>query len=250
MSQRGLGMIVPSKVPSKGGRADNALSHIRAFQNLPPQALSRLASSASPMDLGNGAEVFSQGDPADSVYAVIGGEGRVRIGVIDRRSKKLMVEVFGAGDIFGEIGVIDVGTRTASAVTDGRVRLMRISASAFMAVLNDTPALGASLTIMLARRLRRTFALFQDATFETLEVRLARQLLYLATVQGRPNEQGVVLGSRLRQPDLADLLGATTRSIITILNTWRAEGIVRFNAEQARLTISDEARLRSLVAET
>jgi CRP/FNR family transcriptional regulator, cyclic AMP receptor protein len=217
-----------------------------AFENLPVNALVRLERGASPMEPGNGDEIFPQGSPADAVYAIVGGEGRVRIGAIDRHSKRLMVEVFGVGEIFGEVGVIDTGTRTAAAVADGRVRLLRIGASTFMSVLNETPALGANLARILARRLRRTFLLFQDATFETLEVRLARQLLYLAALQGRRTEEGVVLASRLKQPDLADLLGATTRSIITILNSWRADGIVRYNSERAQLTISNKARLKAL----
>ena len=61
---------------------------------------------------------------------------------------------------------------------------------------------------------------------ESLEVRLARQVLYLARTDGRNTAQGRQLGGRLRQGDLADLLGATTRSIITILNAWRADGLV------------------------
>src|SRR3954447_11339481 len=100
---------------------------------------------------------------------------------------------------------------------------------------------------MIARRLRRTFALLQHATFETLEVRLARQVLYLLDREGRPTPEGVRLGHRLRQGDLADLLGATTRSIITILNAWRTAGIVIYNTEQARLTVCNIKALQALV---
>ena len=225
----------------------NPLSRIGIFENLSPDTIKRLDRGAIMLEPRNGTEIFTQDDPADALYAIIGGEGRVRIGAIDRRSKKLMVEVFGVGDIFGELGVITPGPRSASAVTEGRVRLARISASCFMDVLNDTPALGINLARTLSHRLRRTFALFQDATFETLEVRLARQLLYLGGLHGRRSEDGIVLGGRLKQLDLADLLGATTRSIITILNAWRAADIVQYDTDQARLTIRDEERLRALL---
>ncbi len=227
--------------------AMSPLDRIQAFENLPPEALLRLERGSSPVEPRNGAEIFAQGDAAEAVYAIVGGEGAIRIGAIDRRSKRLMVEVFGLGDIFGEIGVIDMGTRTAAAVADGRVRMLRIGAATFMTVLNETPQLGVNLTRILARRLRRTFSLFQDATFETLEVRLARQLLYLAAIHGRRTEGRVILADRLKQPDLADLLGATTRSIITILNAWKADGLVLYNAERAQVTICDEARLTALV---
>jgi CRP-like cAMP-binding protein len=223
------------------------ISRIAVFQTLPPDALARLQRGAIAIEPRNGAEIFGQGDPSDCVYAVCGGEGSVRIGSIDRNTKRLMVEVFAAGDIFGEIGVIDPGPRTAAAVVDGRVKLLRISAAAFSETLRDTPQLGQNLAVMLARRLRRTFALLQDATFEKVDVRLARQLLYLARLQGRKTADGIVLGSRLRQPDLADLLGTTTRSIITTLGDWREAGVVQYDARRAQLTICDEARLQALV---
>jgi CRP/FNR family transcriptional regulator, cyclic AMP receptor protein len=223
------------------------LSRIRVFENLTSETLQRLERGASVLEPHTGTEIFAQDDAADALYAIVSGEGHVRIGAIDRHSKKLMVEVFRAGDIFGEIGVLDAGVRTASAVADGRVRLLRISAVSFMAVLSETPMLGINLARTLSQRLRRTFALFQDAAFETLEVRLARQVLYLGTLHGRRTDQGVILGSRLRQLDLADLLGATTRSIITILNAWRAAGIVHYDTDRAQLTIRKEAHLRALI---
>jgi CRP-like cAMP-binding protein len=98
----------------------------------------------------------------------------------------------------------------------------------------------------MARRLRRTFELFQDATFESLEVRLARQVLYLAELEGRPTPQGIRLAHRFRQADLADLLGATTRSIITVLNAWRAADLVLYDTDRALLTVRDIAALRAI----
>jgi CRP/FNR family cyclic AMP-dependent transcriptional regulator len=113
--------------------------------------------------------------------------------------------------------------------------------------MHSNPVLGANLSHTLATRLRRTSVLFRDATFQTLEVRLAKQVLYLARREGRNTEQGRQLAGRLRQGDLADLLGATTRSIITILNSWRADGLVIYDPAQARLTICREADLQRLV---
>jgi CRP/FNR family cyclic AMP-dependent transcriptional regulator len=157
------------------------------------EARSRLA------DLRGGARILAQDDPADAVYAIIGGPGRVRIGAVGRDSKGLMVELLGPGDIFGEIGVIDGSVRTADAFADGNVPLLRTSAPVFTETLAEHAALGRDLCAMLATRLRRTFALFQDATFEGLEVRLARQVLYLAGRGGRRSEHGLRLAGGLVQ---------------------------------------------------
>src|SRR5262249_18251894 len=164
-----------------------------------------------------------------------------------RRGKSLMIEVFHAGDLFGEIAVIDGGNRTAECTVAGQVRVARIAASSFLAALAETPLLGLALSRVLVRRIRRTYTLLQDATFEPLEIRLARQLLYLASLSGQTGGDGVRLAGRFRQHELADLLGTTTRSIITILNAWRADNLVTFNSHSGQITIVP-ARLAQLIA--
>ena len=226
------------------------LATVTAFVNLEHAARAKLERVSLVSEPRDGTEVFSQGDTSDAAYAIVGGDGHVRIGAIDRRSKSLMVELFHTGDIFGEIGVIDGGLRSASAVVEGRVKLVRIPGAAFLSALSQDPSLGEALCRSLAGRLRRTFELFQDASFERLEVRLARQLLYLADREGRTTAQGIRLARRLRQDDLADLLGATTRSIITILNTWRATGVVMYDTQRAIVTLSDARALRGIVQQT
>jgi CRP/FNR family transcriptional regulator, cyclic AMP receptor protein len=222
------------------------LATIAAFVNLDPAERAKLEHVCTVSELRDRAEVFGQGDIADAVYAIVGGEGHVRIGAADKRSKSLMVEVLHTGDIFGEIGVIDGRPRSATAIVEGRVRLVRIPGAVFLSALSRDPTLGEALCRMFAGRLRRTFELFQDASFETLELRLARQVLYLADSEGRNTVQGIRLARRLRQHDLADLLGATTRSIITILNAWRAAGVVQYDTERAALTLCDPSALRAV----
>ena len=225
----------------------STLVNVTAFKGVAAPVLDWIETRSRLAELRDGAQIFAQGDASDAVYAIIGGPGRVRIGAVGRSTKGLMVEIFRIGDIFGEIGVIDGGIRTADAFADGNVRLMRIGASLFTEALAEHAALGRNLSAMLAARLRRTFDLFQDATFESLEVRFARQVLYLAKRDGRRSEHGLRLAGRFRQGDLADLLGATTRSIITILNAWRASGLVSYDSARAQLTLVNEAALLALI---
>lgn len=227
-----------------------ALAEVPVFQSLSAGSLHRLSSGSRLLHLVDGDSVFLQGDAADGVFALLTGEsGRVRIGALDTGGKRLLVEIFGPGGFFGELGVLTGASRNAAATVEGRVRLARLRAEDFLAVLAQEATLGAALSVLLAQRLQRTSTLFHDAAFETLEVRLARQLLDLARRSGgaRPTaDGGLRLTGRYRQGDLADLLGATTRSIITILNAWRTERIVAYDGDRALLTILDVARLQAL----
>jgi CRP-like cAMP-binding protein len=234
------------------------LAGVGVFAGLDIETLNRLGRGPELTYAGIGARgslgpnerdiIFRQGTPSDAVYAITGGAGRVRVGVPDQTGKRLMVEVLRQGDVFGEIGVIEASTRTADAYAEGPVRLVRIPRDAFLAVLADTPRLGLNLAQLLASRLRRTFTLFQDASFETVEARLARQVLYLADRDGRRSDRGRALAGQLRQADLADLLGTTTRSVISILNAWRSQGWVSYDGDKALLVILDEPKLRGLLA--
>jgi CRP/FNR family cyclic AMP-dependent transcriptional regulator len=221
---------------------------VDAFKGIDRTELDRIEAASRIVEPRDGARIFAEGDEADAVYAVVGGAGHVRIGATDRSSKGLMIELFGPGDIFGEIGVIDGSARSADAVAEGRVRLLRIGGRLFLDTLHSNATLGSNLCSMFAARLRRTSLLFRDATFESLEVRLARQVLYLGMRGGRRTEQGLQLAGRFRQGDLADLLGATTRSIITILNAWRADELVIYDAARAQLTLCREDDLRRLAS--
>ncbi len=222
------------------------LSHVTCFRSVPAAALAALARTGYLVEPRDGALVFAQGDPADAGYAIIGGSGAVRIGSTSGQGKALMAELFHLNDLFGEIGVLDNQDRTADAVVDGKVQLWRIGAEAFLEELRRTPALGLGLSLMLARRLRRTYALLQGATFATVESRLADQLLYLAEVSGREVANGIRLSGRFRQGALADLLGATSRSIITILNQWRTAGVIAYDTVSAQITIHQPAALRAI----
>jgi CRP/FNR family cyclic AMP-dependent transcriptional regulator len=224
-----------------------SLASVTVFKGLSGAELRQLEHGSATLEPRDGTTIFEQGDQADAVYAIVTGDGHVRVGAVDRHSKALMVEVLRAGDVFGEIGVIDGGRRTASAMIKGRLQLVKIRRTAFLAVLASCPSLGEALCRMMAQRLRRTYELFQDATFETLEIRLARQVLYLAEREGRPTREGLRLANRLRQADLADLMGATTRSIIKILNAWRAAGLVIYDTDRALLTVQDTVGLREII---
>jgi CRP-like cAMP-binding protein len=224
-----------------------ALLEVDPFRGLDPAELDRIEASSRIVEPRDGTRLFAEGDQADAVYAVVGGTGHVRVGAVDRNSKGLMIEIFRTGDIFGEMGVIENTTRSADAIAEGRVRLLRIPGRVFLDAMKSNALLGFNLCEMFAARLRRTSVLFRDATFESLEARLARQVLYLGKREGRRTEQGLQLAGRFRQSDLADLLGATTRSIITILNAWRADGLVIYDAARAQLTLCREDELQRLV---
>lgn len=222
------------------------LARLALFKGVPEDVLKRLADFSTLLRPADGTQLFVQGDAPAAVFLVVEGSGRVRVGAPDAQAKRLMVEVFRTGDLFGEMGVLDGAPRSADATVLGDIRLLKVEGGTFRDAAESCAPLALNLARLLAARLRRTFGLLQDATFAPLEVRLARQVLYIARTDGVQTPAGTRLGGRFRQPDLADLLGATTRSIITILNSWRASELVAYDTDKAFLTVKDMARLGAI----
>ena len=68
-----------------------SLAAVAAFKGMTGQDLAQMELASITLEPRDGATIFAQGDPADAVFAVVAGDGHVRIGAIDRHSGALMV---------------------------------------------------------------------------------------------------------------------------------------------------------------
>jgi CRP-like cAMP-binding protein len=89
----------------------------------------------------------------------------------------------------------------------------------------------------MSQYLRRNADLIQDATFLDVPARLARILLELA---GRPGATelpppGAVIPDRMKQGELASLVGATRESVNKWLGAFERQGLIRYEKGQITL---------------
>jgi CRP-like cAMP-binding protein len=98
--------------------------------------------------LAAGSVVFEQGDPGDAMYVVLEGEVEVYVGTTK-------VETLAAGDIFGEMALIDRAPRAARAVAKTRCKLVSIPELRFVHLVQRTPQFSLHIMKVLADRLRK-----------------------------------------------------------------------------------------------
>ena len=125
-------------------RAEALASRIAVIERLPvvagaPRpALEQLAGASQVIPLPAGVDVVVEGAPAHAFYAII--EGRVVVHHDDRAIAEL-----GAGDHFGERGLLDEAPRNATVTTQEESRLLRIEGDVFLDALQAAPSLRADL---------------------------------------------------------------------------------------------------------
>jgi CRP/FNR family transcriptional regulator, cyclic AMP receptor protein len=101
-----------------------------------------------------GQTVFNYGDPGNALYIIRSGE--VEIYIKNDQGEKIVLETSKAGDIFGEVSLIDNGPRTAWVTAIGHVEALRLDRAHFEDYLREYTPAALNLLSVIARRLRKS----------------------------------------------------------------------------------------------
>jgi CRP/FNR family transcriptional regulator, cyclic AMP receptor protein len=109
------------------------------FADLPPEELDELAASMSEHEVAAGAAVITLDDYGTAIYFIEQGQADV---VQDGGEAN---EALGPGDVFGEIGLLLTGQRTATVVAQTPMRLLSLSGQDFDRIRARVPEVERSL---------------------------------------------------------------------------------------------------------
>ena len=157
--------------------ASNKLSVLRKhpiFSDLAPDALDQLCRYAQPTSLKRGATLFAKGDPGHSLYAVI--SGTVKISVSSPDGRNAILNLIGAGEVFGEMSVLDGRVRSADAIANTNCEILVIDRRDFLPFVHSQPALAMKFIELLCGRLRWTSDQVEQIILQDLPGRLASAL--------------------------------------------------------------------------
>jgi len=203
------------------------------FSALEPSDLDRFIEIARTEQLAPGEYLCRQGDPADCVYALV--RGAVRVMRTSPDGRDVTIRILSAGEVFGELGVLHRGARTAHIVAAEPCELLTVARSSFLALLERHPGLAVELLGALAARIDALTGEIADLVFRNLETRLAAKLLDLSRIWGDTTEDGVRIRVNVTQQDLASLVGASRESVNKQLGRWERDGLL--SVRRFRLTI-------------
>lgn len=150
----------PSSAPTDvaGEQREAQLARVPFFDGLTPEALSMIAQATTEESYAYGTRIFQYGDPGDKLYIIL--EGKVRIFREVGGMGEEALAVLGAGEVFGEMALLDESPRSAGALAHEKCRLLVITKDAFddLLFLHKDLAYEVlwSCVRMLASRLRET----------------------------------------------------------------------------------------------
>lgn len=160
-----------------------------------------------------------------------------------------IIDILGPFTLFGELeGVLtgDDGEVTAEALEDTLLCMMR--RDNFDRLMTLVPALGTRITKLSGLRLRRLRNRLVDMLYASVEERLAKTFLNLATEFGIAAQDGVLINLRLTHNDFAELIASTRETVSTALNSLIRRGVIDFRDH--RLLLKEPELVRRLAGRT
>jgi uncharacterized membrane protein len=135
------------------------LAEVPLFKLLDEQERADLAAHLDERQFQAGALIFQAGDPGDSLYIIRSGE--VEIFFKDNTGTRIVLEKDEAGDFFGELSLLDKGTRTASALALKDVEALEVDRDDLDQLFQTHPHAAMDLLTAMGRRMRVTAELLR-----------------------------------------------------------------------------------------
>lgn len=195
------------------------------FADMPDDAIKELIGLTQTKLVKSRQTIFSQGDEGDSLYVIL--SGAIKISTTSNAGKETVLAFMGAGDVLGEIAVLDGDVRTATATVLDEARVLVLRQAAFLGFLERQPKMALHIIRVLCNRLRKTDAFVEEMTTLQAGPRLARALLRLADQYGKETATGSLkLDVKISQANLGAHAGLMRENVNRQLKLWEDEGLL------------------------
>jgi CRP-like cAMP-binding protein len=167
--------------------------------------------------------VFSQGDPADSVFYIE--SGTVKLTAVTTR-KKAIIAILQRGSFFGEGCLAGQSLRICTARSIGQSNVIRLQKERTVRTLKRDPQFAALFVGYLLSRVVRIEEDLIDQFFNFSERRLARVLLLFGEITKESNSDSPL---KVSQSTLAEMVGTTRPRVSMFMNEFKKKGLVSYN---------------------
>ncbi|MGB0084657.1 MAG: Crp/Fnr family transcriptional regulator [Rhodomicrobiaceae bacterium] len=198
---------------------------IKRRPSFDPRAfLAKVGEGRSIVSYREGQTVFSQGDPADSVFYIQ--KGKVKVTVVSEQGKEAVVAILAAKEFFGEGCLAGQPLRIATVATMTESVIVRLQKAAIVRLIHQEPAFSELFIAHLLGRSIRIEADLIDQLFNSSEKRLARLLLILANFGKERKPEPI---AKISQETLAEMIGTTRSRVSFFMNKFRKLGFIDYN---------------------
>lgn len=194
------------------------------FSGLPEPVKEEWERLSNVRKLGKSETVYHRGDQPTELYRLL--EGAVKLCNYSLDGGEVVAGELRTGDCFGEMGLIDGLPRVSHAVASMESRISVLSAQNFSMLRDKYREIDRQLSLILCRRVRFLYSLYDDAVGLKLHERLARVIHRLAYSHGHQREQHETY-IEISHEELSKMLGASRQSVSKELKALERDGDIK-----------------------
>lgn len=211
------------------------------------EQLRMIRSIAHPVKLPEGETLYYENDPVDCLYLLYRGTIRISKALKDGSSATIALHI--PGDLFGEWDPVgrSVCPFEAQATEDTEVGM--IPQKKLADLIADNGDLALAFTQWLAVTNRTMQSKFRDLLLHTKSGALCSVLIRLHNMYGlaagsSPDAKAIMIGKRITNAEMAEMIGSTRESVNRILQDLRNLGVI--SLDRGRIVLHDRAYLESV----
>jgi CRP-like cAMP-binding protein len=221
------------------------LTRIPLYHGLTPQDADELRRDLHPRVFSSNTKIIATDQPSEVLYIIL--DGTVKIHIMRHGACDVILGFRGAGEVVGEMGVIQNADRSADATTIEATRVLWMDRDRFHSWCHVAPVIAVNMLGIMARRLRLASAQIESLVALDVYGRVAQQLLAFVDEYRVEGEAQTHIPLRLTQADLADMVGASRASVNKVLSDYKKWNYLSID-RKSRITVKDCARLRKRCA--
>lgn len=220
----------------------NFLRNVSIFEELPERDLEKIAKLGTRKVFSKGNVILMEDEIGSALFIII--NGKVKVSRLDETGREVILSILGAGEVFGEMSLLDGMKRSAtvSAIMDTEVLI--IYRDDFLNLLNKHPQIAISLLKELTQRLRKANMQIKSLSLKDAEGRIGCVLVALADDLGRMYKGHVIVDGLPTQQDLANMAGTSRETVSRVLSKFEKNGLIKI--EGKRLIILEYEKMKQM----
>jgi CRP-like cAMP-binding protein len=213
------------------------LRKIPLFEGIPVAKLTELSAAVEIREIPRRQVIYLPGDPGDRVFFING--GRVKCSKVTRDGKELTLAYRGAGQMFGELCVMDGTPRDEMAEAMKNAIITELQREVFQELILSDPQLCFAFACIIGERRRQIETKLEHLVFRDVQAKLASLLLELSEEYGVDSEDGTQIGLKITHQEMANLIGSTRETISLTLAQFKKKGLLDLNGRTVVLKDQD-----------
>ncbi|TGN20445.1 Crp/Fnr family transcriptional regulator [Leptospira idonii] len=187
--------------------------------------------------------IFCEHEPGKELFILQ--QGKVKISKIVNQNE-VMLAVLQAGDIFGEMAILDNKPRSASAIASGDVELLAINKANFEGMVKAQPQLATRLITLLSERIWTAYKQLANLLLKDSQARIVDTLMTLAEKNRVKIAPKQTYNFEIGTKDLLKMVGLTDpKDELIIAELMKQNKFIRLDL--GKIVCSDMAELEKLV---